>query len=459
MRRRLLAVAVPLIVLLGLTVALAVAGTIADDHTSRLSSDRFNDTSRFTVAALTALADEDPGPLQRLEAEMDAYASLHATPVWLVDREGDVIHATGPKAPPAAVSADVDSVLAGQSPVLPERIWPWGPPQVHLVAPVGRDSQVIAAVVMEVPTARTHGDVSREWGVLTLIVLVPLVSLVAALWPLSRWLLRPVEDLERSAAAVAGGNLDARAETVGGPPELRGLGHTFNRMVESVGTTVERQQQFLADAAHQLRNPLTSTRLAVENLEHHLEDDPAARETWEEAVDDVERMGDVVEGLLDATRLQTRPARVSTVDEAVGAGPDRWRRVVEEGGLAFDWEVDAGPRVVEPTGGLAATLDELVSNAVRLSGGTRVSIEGRLTGDGAYRLAVVDDGRGLTPRERELALQRFWRSPHTQNVPGTGLGLTILAQVVDDAGGSLRLTEGAGSGLRVEVLLVAPPTS
>ncbi len=456
MRRRLLAVAVPLILVLGLAVALGVAGTVADDHTSRLATDRSNDASRFTVAALTALGQDDPGPLQRVEAEMDAYAALHDSPVWLIDREADVIHATSGGPPPEVVADDVASVLAGQSSVLPERIWPWGPRTVHLVVPVGIDSQVSAALVLQAPTERTRHDIAREWGLLSLVVLVPLLLLVAALWPLSRWLLRPVEDLERSAEAVARGELDARAATVDGPPELRGLGRTFNQMVESVGTTVERQQQFLDDAAHQLRNPITSTRLAVENLEHHLDDDEAARETWAEALDDVERMGAVVEGLLDATRLQTQPAKVSTLTEAIGTGPERWRRACADAGMSFAWKVDDAPRVVEPTGGLSATLDELVSNAVRLSGGTRLSVHGaELRGTG-YRIVVADDGRGLDPSERELALRRFWRSPHSQNVPGTGLGLTILAQVVADAGGTLDLAEADGGGLAVELLLAVP---
>lgn len=113
MRRRLLAVAVPLIVVLGLAVGLAVAGTIADDHTARLSTDRVNDASRFTTAALTALAEEDLGPLQRLTAEMDSYARLHDSPVWLVDREGAVIHATSRDEPPGVVTADLATVLAG----------------------------------------------------------------------------------------------------------------------------------------------------------------------------------------------------------------------------------------------------------------------------------------------------------------------------------------------------------
>ncbi|GAA1929446.1 HAMP domain-containing sensor histidine kinase [Nocardioides hwasunensis] len=455
MRRRLLVAVAPLLMLLVLAVAIPVAGTVADRHTADLGSDRLGDGSRFTVAALTALAAEDDSSLQRLRAELDAYADLYDSPVWLVDREATVLHGTTGGAPPGSVEDSVQDVLAGQSPTLPARILPWSAATTHVVVPVGRDSQVIAALVIEAPTASVRTAVLREWGLIAALLTVPAALLVLGLWPLSRWLMRPVEDLELSAVAVARGDLDARAATASGPPELRGLGHTFNRMVESVSTTVQRQQEFLADASHQLRNPIASTRLAVENLQPHLEDDPVAEQTYLDAIDDVDRMTAVVEGLLAATRLQTRPAQVSRIDGALGSRERHWRSACDDAGMALVVAVsDAHRCVLEPTGGLAAAVDELVSNAVRLSGGSSVRVEGTSRPEG-YRLAVVDDGHGLTADERGRATQRFWRSARVQNVTGTGLGLTILTQVLEDVGGRLVLEETPGGGLTVVLLL--PP--
>lgn len=459
MRRRLLVAVAPVVLLLLLAVGIPVAGTVADRHTADLGSDRLGDGSRFAVAALTALAAEDEGSLQRLRAELDAYASLYDSPVWLVDREAAVLHGTDDAPPPAVVRDALEDVLAGQSPALPARVWPWSGPTTHVVVPVGRDSQVIAALVLQAPTATARATILGEWALLGGLLAVPAALLLLGLWPLSRWLMRPVEDLERSAVAVAGGDLDARAATASGPPELRGLGRTFNLMVESVSTTVQRQQEFLADASHQLRNPIASTRLAVENLQPHLDEDPVAEQTYRDAIDDVERMTAVVEGLLAATRLQTRPAQVSTVREALGSRERHWRAVCDDAGLPLDVSLaDLDHSVLEPTGGMAAAVDELLSNAVRLSGATRLRVEGGADPDsGGYRLAVVDDGHGLTPDERDRATQRFWRSPRVQNVTGTGLGLTILTQVLADVGGRLDLEEAPGGGLTVALLL--PPAA
>jgi signal transduction histidine kinase len=91
-------------------------------------------------------------------------------------------------------------------------------------------------------------------------------------------------------------------------------------------------------------------------------------------------------------------------------------------------------------------LDELVGNAIRLSGGTRVTVWGKAT-DGGVELHVTDDGTGLSDDERSNALSRFWRAPRHQNIAGTGLGLAICAELIDSAGGDLTLHHTEPHGL------------
>jgi len=459
-RRRLVVAIAPLLVLLMLGVLVPTAGTVAERHTATLVADRLSDASRFSVLALTALTGGTAlqADLVRLRAELDEYADLYDTPMWFLDREQQVLHATDGSPPPAAATDRLTGVLAGQLPPVERTVWPWRIEPELIVTPVGRDSQVVAALVLAVPTDSVRAEILGDWALLG-----GLFALVAtlAVWlvgPMTRWILRPVADLERSAAAVRAGRLDARAAPDSGPPELRNLTAGFNDMVDAVRRTIERQQRFVADAAHQLRNPIASVRLSVENLEPHLAADDDARVAYSDAVDDLDRMSTVLSSMLAATAVADRPAASSgPVGTALGHRAAAWRAAAEEAGMEFAEDVTGtATRVREPTGGLAAAVDELVANAVRLSRGSTVTVRGRPDGAG-YRIDVVDDGRGLDEEGRRRATERFWRSPHDQNVPGTGLGLAIVAQVLGDAGGSLELTGTPGGGLTA-VVRVPPAT-
>ncbi|GEC28475.1 signal transduction histidine kinase [Pseudonocardia autotrophica] len=449
----------PLLVLLMLGVLVPTAGTVAERHTATLVADRLSDASRFSVLALTALTGGTAlqADLVRLRAELDEYADLYDTPMWFLDREQQVLHATDGTPPPAEATARLTGVLAGQLPPVERTVWPWRVEPELVVTPVGRDSQVVAALVLAVPTDSVRARILGDWALLG-----GLFALVAtlAVWlvgPMTRWILRPVADLERSAAAVRAGQLDTRAAPDSGPPELRNLSAGFNDMVDAVRRTIERQQRFVADAAHQLRNPIASVRLSVENLEPHLGTDADARVAYSDAVDDLERMSSVLSSMLAATAVADRPAGAGPVGAAIGQRGSSWRAVVEDAGMTFAEDLaGTSTRVREPTGGLAAAVDELVANAVRLSRGSTVTVRGRPDGSG-YRIEVADDGRGLDENGRRRATERFWRSPHDQNVPGTGLGLAIVAQVLDDAGGALELAETPGGGLTA-VVRVPPAT-
>jgi signal transduction histidine kinase len=331
-------------------------------------------------------------------------------------------------------------------------VWPWEQVNLVVVEPVGRDSEVVAAVVTISPTDSLRSAILRQWGLLALAGLVPMLGVVAVAWPMSRWVLRPVRRLDDATAALAGGQLDARADELGGPPELRRLATSFNVMVDVVGRALRRQRAFVSDASHQLRNPLASLRLAVDNLAPHVTDD-AGREAQRIAVDEAEEMGRVLDTLLAATRLDSASAAEPVeVDSLLATHVPGWRALA--GDMRLDIAVPPGLRALEPPGGLGSVLDELVGNAIRLSGGTRVRVWGR-TADGRVELHVTDDGAGLTDQERADAVRRFWRAPRHQNIAGTGLGLAICAELIGSAGGELELLPAEPHGLDAVVRLIA----
>ncbi len=220
-------------------------------------------------------------------------------------------------------------------------------------------------------------------------------------------------------------------------------------MVDVVGRALNRQKAFVADASHQLRNPLASLRLAVDNLAPHV-DGEHGQEAHQIAVEEAEEMGRVLDTLLAATRLDSaRKTEPVEIDQLLATHRPAWQALAKSSGVGLRIEIPAGLTMQEPPGGLGSVLDELVSNAMRLANATEILITGT-----PGELHVIDNGDGLSPEERELALQRFWRATKHQNVAGTGLGLAICAELIESAGGTLTLHD-AGPGLDVKVALSA----
>ncbi|AHI00395.1 HAMP domain-containing sensor histidine kinase [Kutzneria viridogrisea] len=443
MLRRLLLVLVPLLAVLGTALGVPLAAAVAQRETQATYLDRLADVSRFASLAETALASDRT---QALQDELSRYDQLYGIPVAVVAPEGAVLMAsrahpdlTGP-----AVRAGLLAAFSGYRPETPQAVLPWQDSPLVLVEPVGRDSEVVAAVVAVSATDRLRAEVLRQWGLLALAGVLPLLAVIGAAWPLSRWVLRPIRRLDEASAEVAGGRTDFRAADVSGPPELRRLTSSFNTMVEVVDGALRRQRDFVADASHQLRNPLASLRLAVDNLAPHLPDEDA-REAQRVAVEEAEEMARVLDALLAATRVDAgRDAEPVEVAELVAARLPGWQGL----GLPIEVDIPAGQRVLAQPGALGTVLDELVGNAARLSGASRVLLAWR---DG--ELHVTDDGVGLDEAERAAALGRFWRAPRHQNVPGTGLGLAICADLIGASGGQLRLEQARPRGLDVVLRL------
>jgi signal transduction histidine kinase len=147
------------------------------------------------------------------------------------------------------------------------------------------------------------------------------------------------------------------------------------------------------------------------------------------------------------------------LDAVLATRVDRWRALTATAGQTLAVDVPPGLRLLEPPGGLGSILDELMSNALRLSDAQLVEVTASAV-DGVVTISVRDDGQGIDASERSQALRRFWRSPRHQNVPGTGLGLAICADLVGAAGGELRLEEGLprpdGSGHGFAAVVALP---
>jgi signal transduction histidine kinase len=340
---------------------------------------------------------------------------------------------------------------------------------LYVAIPVTSGGVVHGAVRVSYPTAELDGRVHRYWLRLGGLAAVVLAGVVAAGFVLARGVTRPVRELERAARELSSGRLEARAEPDAGAPELRALAATFNTMADRIARLVGSQRLFVADAAHQLRTPLTALRLRLENLDPHLPD--AQRPKLDAALAETERLGRLVDSLLalagaDAGAVPPAPADAV----AVASGRvEAWAGAAAERGVRLTLEAAPCPPVLAVPGALEQILDNLVANAVDAaavgSGSARSARSGAGAGVVTVRVGVpepcvvavevLDDGPGVGGLDLDRVFEPFWRGREARPGSGFGLGLAIARRLAGAGGGSVDLGPRAdGSGAVATVRLV-----
>ena len=277
----------------------------------------------------------------------------------------------------------------------------------------------------------------RETVLLTTLLVSALGALAALL--ISGPVLRPLRQLLVTVRKIAdSGDLSLRAPG-GGQGELADLSETFNRMMARLSGFLERETQFTRNASHELRTPLTAMRLQLSAYKEHYAD---ADETLAVLAEEVERMTQLSASLLALAR-ETR-SQVVTFDLAALA-----RDAATEHAASYN-----GPDTLEFTGDpvlLGQALLNLLDNARKHAPGAPVAV-GLEALEQEISLSVADCGPGMSPEALANAAHPFYRTPGTA-APGSGLGLSVAAQVAAVHGGALQLAPHQPDGLVVELCL------
>ncbi|MBX9575707.1 MAG: HAMP domain-containing protein [Caulobacteraceae bacterium] len=269
---------------------------------------------------------------------------------------------------------------------------------------------------------------------ISLILLSPLV------WWMARRLTRPIR-VFAAAAERLGANPDAEPLTPSGPSEVRTAIQAFNDMQASLRDHMRRRTQTVAAIAHDLRTPLTRLRFRAEQAPDALRDRMAA---------DVEEMDALIGQAMAYVRGEAPPERLETFDLTALAG-DCARGFSETGeGVTFV----AGPelRVRADPGAMRRAVANLVANALKYGGATRVSTA---TAEGRAVVRVDDDGPGLAEDQLQAVFEPFHRAEPSRNrqTGGAGLGLTVARQAARAHGGDVMLTNRPEGGLTAELTL------
>ncbi|MDP9329907.1 MAG: HAMP domain-containing histidine kinase [Actinomycetota bacterium] len=329
-------------------------------------------------------------------------------------------------------------------------------------------AQPPGTIVVAIPLAETR---STLHGLFAAQVLIGLVVLLTA-GGLASWLvrigLRPLDGIGETAGAIAAGDLSKRVEPADDRTEVGRLGLSLNAMLAQIEAAFderrrseERVRRFAADASHELRTPLTSIRGYAELFRRGAAtrpEDLAKSMTRIEA--EAARMGVLVDDLLLLTRLdQGRPLERETVDLAriVTDAVDAARVINPE--RPFDLEVPPTLPMTGDEGRLRQVVDNLLDNArVHTPAETAVHVALVVEGTEAV-LTVTDDGPGLDPKVAARAFERFYRGDpaRSRSTGGAGLGLSIVAAIVEAHGGTVRaITDRSGATFEVRLSIADP---
>jgi signal transduction histidine kinase len=317
---------------------------------------------------------------------------------------------------------------------------------LYVAVPVAASGALDGAVRITYPTSTVDARITRYWLILLAIAAIVLALAAIVGVQLAAFVIRPLRDLEGAAAAVGRGDLAARAPENDGPPEVRSLAEVFNETVGRLELLLRSQNEFVADASHQLRTPLTALRLRLENLERDIAE--PGRADLEGALAEVERLTRLVQALLVLARADARAAAVgelalgNLVEERVAA----WQARADDLGVRLVGEWSGAGTARASRDGLQQVLDNLIENALEAS-----PAPGTVTVIAAgTELRVVDEGAGLSPEARARAFDRFWRG---RSGMGSGLGLAIVRRLVEADGGEVELRQAEPRGLEAVVKL------
>ena len=326
----------------------------------------------------------------------------------------------------------------------------------------------MASAWWALPSTTSRAPARRLVAVEALAVLSVLAVLGLVTWWVIRLGVRPIREMTTTAGAIAAGDLSHRVTPGATGTEAGALGDALNAMLERIeqafaqrAASEHRLRQFVADASHELRTPVTTIRGYAElfrtgALADASQLSEAMRRTEQEAL----RMGGLVEDLLRLARLdEGRAVQRSAVDlaslaadavrDALAASPDRTVRLVAPAPAVVQGDQD----------GLRQAVANLLANAIVHAPGAAVTI--RVTTDDRHaRVEVIDDGPGMHTEDTEHAFERFYRADasRSRHQGGSGLGLALVDAIVRAHGGVAGITSTLGDGTTVRLELPLPAT-
>ncbi len=381
--------------------------------------------------------------------------------IQVISADGNVCTWRGKSAIPAQ-QADIDVAEGSSSEALHSTDAANGSAMRVLTVPIVFNDSPLKDTAISIATPLdeiTKPLTTLAWLLLLVGGVGVLGSTAAGLW-IARTGLRPVDQLTDTVEHVARTEDLTVRIPVEGDDEIARLAASFNAMTASLASSRDLQQQLIADAGHELRTPLTSMRTNIELLTRieetgrtiPVKDRQALMASLKAQMTELAALiGDLQELSRTGLTGAEGPLKVVSLHDTVRSAIERARLRGPE--LTFvselaPWYVRSEPAALE------RAIVNLLDNAVKFSP-YKGRVEVRLM---RGTLTVRDHGRGIPDDELPHVFDRFWRSPTARALPGSGLGLSIVARTVEASGGEVALSAAEGGGTVATLTLPGAPT-
>ncbi len=465
MKLRVLGILSLLVVVIVVTVSSVILTSASRELTQELQINRVAALNRFAQLASDALEDNNTTQLQR---EMDRYAELYGEGT-LIHMQGQTIHSGDLRDDQPEVMDALGSASLNLSDTTLSPVRAFGTGNEIISRSFGTASQVLGEVVMEVNLDAARQKLRERWLVVVVAAVALGALLLLAAARITGWVLRPVQRLSKAVHELeATGTTTQLPEA--GPPELRELSRSFTTMAHTVSDSMESQRRLIADTSHQLRNPVGALRLRIDLLQLALRSEPE-KAAAAGVVAELERVEGMLDGVLKlATAEHRASAGAARADQDAGhqrltvIDPFPVLQGEAERATPSALQAGAGITLLEPARPitiacnpeeLAHMVGELLANAIKYAPGANITVATEPT-PGGTAVVVSDDGPGLPADQRAASTTRFWRAPQHSNIPGNGLGMTIVERLAEANGARLVLAPRVPHGLTVRLEFVQP---
>ena len=320
------------------------------------------------------------------------------------------------------------------------------------VAPLTEDGVRIGALVLAVSVQDTVDSLISMRDSMLAVFALALVAVLALVGLISRIVTRPVAELSAGIERMTRGDYQHRVH-VPGKGEMAQLAAAFNQMSEQVHNLDEARNQFVSNASHELKTPLTTIKLLVESLMYEDNMDPALRREFLGDIDkEIDRLSSVVGDLLTLVHIDSHKLRLRRemmlLSNIVRESERRLSPLAKQKKQEIRLDIADGCEMLADPGKLSQVCYNIIENAIKYTPeGGKIDVRLRRVGRDAV-LEISDTGIGIPQEDLPHVFDRFYRvdKARTRETGGTGLGLSIVQQIIRLHGGSVTVQSELGKG-------------
>jgi signal transduction histidine kinase len=288
------------------------------------------------------------------------------------------------------------------------------------------------------------------------------ISVAAGLFLFSRWFaqkaLEPMDNVIKQMRRVRAGNLSLRVDEGNGKDEISALAHNFNQLLEHLENAFELQQNFIINASHELRTPITTMIGEIEIALNKSRTNAEYDHVLHSVLNDAERLNETINSLLELANVDmnyTQPAHLPvSIDELIWELKDYWSDKLGKG--MFNVEVIELPenpdqlQILANKSLLTIAFNNVIGNAFKFSQNKPVTCT--LNADStAIKITVKDSGVGILPDELEKVFESFYRGTNVNEFRGNGVGLYVTNKIIRLFNGSIFAKSSPGNGTTVTI--------